>query len=98
MRATGVVPTFNVASNVAELVGWLSMGLAGQCVEVLFVDDSTDDTRSGSPRSPPQACYRWLIHRSCEQCTATSSSSWTVPSSIHRSLLPSLSPSAKPAL
>jgi dolichol-phosphate mannosyltransferase len=44
MRATVVVPTFNEASKVAELVGRLSVALAGQGAEALFVDDSTDDT------------------------------------------------------
>jgi dolichol-phosphate mannosyltransferase len=38
------VPTVNEASNVAELVARLSVAVAGQGAEALFVDDSTDDT------------------------------------------------------
>lgn len=41
---TVVVPTFNEAGNVAELVRRLSDALSGEDAEVLFVDDSTDGT------------------------------------------------------
>lgn len=41
---TVVVPTFNESMNVAELVRRLTQALAGTAAEVLFVDDSTDDT------------------------------------------------------
>lgn len=39
-----VVPTFNEGGNVGELVRRLGDSFAGQDVEILFVDDSTDDT------------------------------------------------------
>ncbi len=41
---TVIVPTFNEAPNVAELVRQLAVALDGQSAEVLFVDDSTDAT------------------------------------------------------
>lgn len=41
---TVIVPTFNEALNVPELVRQLAEALEGQDAEVLFVDDSTDDT------------------------------------------------------
>lgn len=42
--ATVIVPTFNERDNIAELVERASAALAGRDVEILFVDDSTDDT------------------------------------------------------
>ena len=39
-----VVPTFNEGGNVEALVSRLAVALAGRDAEVLFVDDSTDDT------------------------------------------------------
>ncbi|WP_433675390.1 glycosyltransferase [Microbacterium gorillae] len=39
-----IVPTFNEAGNVAELVRRVSAAMRGTAVEVIFVDDSTDDT------------------------------------------------------
>lgn len=41
---TVVVPTFNERGNVAELVARVGTALAGHEAEILFVDDSTDDT------------------------------------------------------
>ena len=41
---TVVVPTFNERDNVAELVERTAAALAGRDGEILFVDDSTDDT------------------------------------------------------
>jgi dolichol-phosphate mannosyltransferase len=41
---TVIVPTFNERENVAELVARTAAALAGWDAEVLFVDDSTDDT------------------------------------------------------
>ena len=43
MDTTVIVPTFNEGGNVRELVGGWS-GLEGVDAEVLFVDDSTDET------------------------------------------------------
>jgi dolichol-phosphate mannosyltransferase len=39
-----IVPTFNEALNVAELVKRLTSSLAGIAAEIIFVDDSTDHT------------------------------------------------------
>lgn len=41
---TVIVPTFNERDNVAELVARTAAALAGRDAEILFVDDSTDDT------------------------------------------------------
>ncbi|MGF3057197.1 glycosyltransferase [Microbacterium sp. YY-01] len=41
---TVIVPTYNERDNAAELVGRLATALQGQQAEILFVDDSTDDT------------------------------------------------------
>jgi dolichol-phosphate mannosyltransferase len=43
-QVTVVVPTFNEGPNVDELVRRLTVALDGVDAEVLFVDDSTDDT------------------------------------------------------
>ncbi|MGN8027821.1 glycosyltransferase [Microbacterium sp. 22242] len=42
--ATVIVPTFNERDNIAELVSRVSDALAGRDIEILFVDDSSDDT------------------------------------------------------
>ena len=44
MDLTVIVPTFNEGPNVAELLRRLGSSLEGRDVEVVFVDDSTDDT------------------------------------------------------
>jgi dolichol-phosphate mannosyltransferase len=44
MQVTVVVPTFNEAPNVADLVERITEAAHGFDVDVLFVDDSTDDT------------------------------------------------------
>lgn len=44
MDLSVIVPTFNEGPNVAELVRRTSAALHGREVEILFVDDSTDDT------------------------------------------------------
>ena len=41
---TVVVPTFNEGANAAALVERLTAALAGHSAEILFVDDSTDET------------------------------------------------------
>lgn len=43
-HVTIIVPTFNERANVAELVARVSAALNGHDAEILFVDDSTDDT------------------------------------------------------
>lgn len=44
MQVTVVVPTFNEAPNVEELVGRVAASAHGFDVDILFVDDSTDGT------------------------------------------------------
>ncbi|MHC3000561.1 glycosyltransferase [Microbacterium sp. HJ5] len=44
MQLSIIVPTFNEAPNVAELVRRVTAAVAGIDAEVVFVDDSTDDT------------------------------------------------------
>jgi len=44
MQLSIVVPTFNEAPNIAELVRRVTASTAGMDVEVVFVDDSTDAT------------------------------------------------------
>lgn len=60
---TVVVPTYNEGGNVAELVRRLTVALEGVDAEVLFVDDSSDDTpsiiRDVAARTPAVR----LIHR-----------------------------------
>lgn len=41
---TVIVPTFNERENIAELVSRTAAALSGWNAEILFVDDSTDDT------------------------------------------------------
>lgn len=43
---TVIVPTYNERDNVAELVARAAAALHGHDAEILFVDDSTDDTAS----------------------------------------------------
>ena len=44
MQVTVIVPTFNEAPNVAELVRRVAATAKGFSVDILFVDDSTDET------------------------------------------------------
>lgn len=44
MQATVVIPTFNEHGNIATLVARLDAALSGSDAELLFVDDSTDET------------------------------------------------------
>ena len=44
MDVTVIVPTFNESLNVEELVTRTEKAVAGRSVEIVFVDDSTDDT------------------------------------------------------
>ncbi|GAA5033932.1 glycosyltransferase family 2 protein [Microbacterium fluvii] len=64
MRLTIIVPTFNEAPNVPELVRRTSAALAGIDAEILFVDDSTDGTAdavrtaSGAAPLPVRVIHR----------------------------------------
>ena len=44
MELSVIVPTFNEGPNVRELLRRIAASLSGTAYEVLFVDDSTDDT------------------------------------------------------
>ncbi|MFI6700890.1 glycosyltransferase [Streptomyces sp. NPDC050509] len=60
-RVTIVIPTFNEAANIPELLSRLSAAVPpGQEFSVLFVDDSTDDTREAiekeAGRLPIEVC------------------------------------------
>ena len=52
---TVIVPTFNEAPNVAELVRRVGAATRGLGVELLFVDDSTDDTADVARAVAPTA-------------------------------------------
>lgn len=59
---TVIVPTFNERDNVAELVARTASALAGRQAEILFVDDSTDDTAAEVERVAAALPVR-VIHR-----------------------------------
>ena len=62
---TVIVPTFNERDNVAELVARTASALAGWDAEILFVDDSTDDTAAEVARvAADSAIPVRVIHRS----------------------------------
>ncbi|WP_337002632.1 MULTISPECIES: glycosyltransferase [unclassified Microbacterium] len=62
---TVIVPTFNERDNVAELVARTASALAGWDAEILFVDDSTDDTAAEVARVAAEAPIPVrVIHRS----------------------------------
>ena len=44
LGATVIIPTFNERDNIAALVSRVSGALVDRDVEILFVDDSSDDT------------------------------------------------------
>ncbi len=44
MNLSIIVPTFNEAANVDELVERIGAAMQGRAFEIIFVDDSTDDT------------------------------------------------------
>ena len=62
---TIIVPTFNERANVAELVSRVGVALAGRQAEILFVDDSSDDTAAEIERVGADAPLPVrVIHRS----------------------------------
>ncbi|WP_435749110.1 glycosyltransferase [Microbacterium sp. PMB16] len=61
---TVIVPTFNERDNVAELVARTAAALEGRDAEILFVDDSTDDTATEIARVAADAPIAVrVIHR-----------------------------------
>ncbi|MBA8816922.1 dolichol-phosphate mannosyltransferase [Microbacterium halimionae] len=64
MQVTVIVPTFNEAPNVAELVQRVSAATVGLEAEILFVDDSTDATPAAVAAAAATAAIPVrLIHR-----------------------------------
>ncbi|MEA1264811.1 glycosyltransferase [Microbacterium sp. STF-2] len=62
---TVIVPTFNERDNIAELVARTAVALEGWDAEILFVDDSTDDTAAEVARVAADAPLPVrVIHRS----------------------------------
>jgi dolichol-phosphate mannosyltransferase len=62
---TVIVPTFNERDNVAELVARTALALEGWDAEILFVDDSSDDTAAEVDRVAGDAPIPVrVIHRS----------------------------------
>jgi dolichol-phosphate mannosyltransferase len=65
---TIIVPTFNEGGNVPLLVNRLTAAFSGRAVEILFVDDSTDDTPDIIEHAALTAAIPVrLIHRSGAQ-------------------------------
>ncbi|NQX29341.1 polyprenol monophosphomannose synthase [Microbacteriaceae bacterium VKM Ac-2854] len=65
---TVIVPTFNEGPNIAELVRRIGACVDGRNTEILFVDDSTDDTAEVIRRAAVQSAVPVrLLHR--EQAT-----------------------------
>ncbi|MGM7679296.1 glycosyltransferase [Microbacterium sp. A94] len=65
VAVTIIVPTFNERENVAELVARTAAALNGHAAEILFVDDSTDDTAAEIERVARDAALPVrVIHRS----------------------------------
>lgn len=64
MELSVIVPTFNEGPNVAELLQRVGASLAGTEFEVVFVDDSTDDTPDVIAREAAASAFPVrLIHR-----------------------------------
>ncbi|TFC42553.1 glycosyltransferase [Cryobacterium sp. TMT1-21] len=64
MDVSVIVPTFNEAPNVPELVRRIETALEGRTAEIVFVDDSTDDTPAAILRAAARAQIPVrLIHR-----------------------------------
>lgn len=64
MRLSIIVPTFNEAPNIAELVRRIGVAMGGAETEIIFVDDSSDDTPAVIASIAPTAPLPVrLIHR-----------------------------------
>lgn len=64
MELSVIVPTFNEGPNVAELLRRIGAQLEGMAFEVIFVDDSTDDTPATIEREAAASAFPVrLIHR-----------------------------------
>lgn len=64
MELSVIVPTFNEGPNVSELVRRIGVAMTGRAFEVIFVDDSNDDTPDIIRRAADSADFPIrLIHR-----------------------------------
>ena len=70
MQLSIIVPTFNEAPNMAELVGRIEHAVQGIDAEIIVVDDSTDDTPEvvralAETTSVPRLCwFVWTVRES----------------------------------
>ncbi|WP_274601212.1 glycosyltransferase [Microbacterium sp. Se63.02b] len=74
---TVIVPTFNERDNVAELVSRSAAALAGYDAEILFVDDSTDDTAAEVERVAADAAIPVRVIHRAENTGASAVPSWS---------------------
>ncbi len=70
-RISVVVPTYNEAENVGNLVNQIDYALRGIDYEVIFVDDSTDDTPDAIRKVMEENGNVRLEHRESEKGLAT---------------------------
>ena len=70
-RISIVVPTYNEAENVGNLVNQIDYALKGIDYEVIFVDDSTDDTVDAIKKVMAENPHVRMEHRETEKGLAT---------------------------
>ena len=70
-RISVVVPTYNESENVGNLVNQIDYALRGIDYEVIFVDDSTDDTPDAIRRVMSENSNVRMEHRETEKGLAT---------------------------
>ena len=70
-RISVVVPTYNEAENVGNLVNQIDYSLRGIEYEVIFVDDSTDDTPDAIRKVMAENSNVRMEHRETEKGLAT---------------------------
>ena len=70
-RISVVVPTYNEAENVGNLVNQIDYALKGIDYEVIFVDDSTDDTVDAIKAVMAENSHVRMEHRETEKGLAT---------------------------
>lgn len=63
MQISVIVPTFNEAANIDELVARINDALEGRDAEIIFVDDSSDNTPEVIRKTTSALSVR-LLHRS----------------------------------
>lgn len=100
--ATVIIPTYNERDNIAALVSRVSAAVSDRDVEILFVDDSSDDTPDVIRRIavdapvPVRLLHRespWAVSaapwwRASPRPPTTCASSWTAICSTRRSSCP----------